>query len=73
MGSIPIKYITNEQGESTDVLIPLNYWKEIEKELQGRMAEGKLRKRVKEMFTELGRIKNGETKARPLNQFLDEL
>jgi PHD/YefM family antitoxin component YafN of YafNO toxin-antitoxin module len=32
MSKIPIRYISNEKGDLTDVIVPLELWREIESE-----------------------------------------
>jgi len=70
--NIHIQYVTDEKGNKTAVLIPLEEWQKIRQELAAFIEYRSLKKKLKSAFKEVTEIQNGEKAKINLNDFLNE-
>lgn len=70
--NISIQFVTDEGGNKQAVLIPINDWLKLEKELQ-TLQEYQLRKgSLFQAFVQMKQIKNGEIPKTSLRSFLND-
>lgn len=72
MKDIHIQYVTNEKGEKTAVLIPLEEWKKIRKDLTEFFEYRSLKKKLKTAFKEVKEIQGDKKRKVSLNEFLND-
>ena len=68
----PIKYMVDEKGQTTSVLVPLNTWTKINDELTKLQNKLKVLLGVKAAFNEVKLSKKTGKKLQTLNDFLRE-
>jgi hypothetical protein len=71
--TLHIKYLTNEQGEKTDVQIPYAEWAAFERDYQRFMAKMQIEDGIKSAMQEVGAILKGKKQGRSLQSVIDEL
>ena len=74
---MPIQYLSDNKGNTTAVLVPIDQWKQITKLFEQTAAtppdKKQLRKGIKEALNEVKLIEAGKKKATTLKAFLDEV
>ncbi len=70
---IPIQYVSDAQGKTQAVLMPLSDWERILNKLRKYEQTLKIRSDLKEAFDEIKALKKNKGKAQTLSEFLDEL
>ena len=68
-----IQYLTDESGNKTAVLIPINEWKTINQKMFDFMKLLNFKKSIDTGFQEVADVKNGKIPRVSLKEFLDEL
>lgn len=67
--TVVLSYLTDEDGNKTGVVLPIEFWTEIVPMLELEAMKQKLRK----AFLEMKAIRKGELPRVTLKEFLDEL
>jgi hypothetical protein len=76
-----IQYISDQNGNTISVVIPIHDWENIKKKYEGIEAElefpeptkEEIKKNIKQGLKEVQLIEQGKMKATPLKDFLNEL
>ncbi len=75
-----LQIIQDGKGKTAGVFIPIKQWKQLKKQHTGleqleyvEPTKAQLLQELKEAVIELGLIKKGKLKARPAEEFLNEL
>ncbi len=70
MGDLRVQYVTNEAGEKTAALVPIEDWQKI---FSFYREHAFLKASIERGFADVQAIKEGKQKAQSLMSFLDEL
>jgi hypothetical protein len=73
---MPVQYLSDNKGNTTAVLVPIDQWQQITKLFEQTAAtpgKKQLLKGIKEALNEVKLIEAGKKKATTLKAFLDEL
>lgn len=73
MDTIKKQYVTDEEGKLKAVLIPIEEWERIEKQMRLLLAYSSLEESLKQGFFEARAIISGNKIAKSAKEFLDEL
>jgi|AntRauTorckE5430_2_1112549.scaffolds.fasta_scaffold00384_5 hypothetical protein len=65
-----IQYVTNNKGEKTALMVPIEKWDEL---LDLIVQRHRFSEELKEAFEEVKLIRAGKIKARPVQELLNEL
>ena len=74
-----LQYLTDESGEKSAVVIPIEKWRELKNSFEGleeaseEPTKEEIFASIKQGLKEVELIKQGKMKGTPLNDFLDEL
>lgn len=75
-----LQYISDNNGKTTGIFIPIKDWEVLKKRLEGfkqeedtEPAKQEILDGIKQAVKEVNLIKQGKLKATPLKDFLDEL
>ena len=69
---IAIQYVTDEAGNRTAVLIPVQDWELVQDGLKELLEYRKMKASLKSAFTEVKQIQAGKIPRRTMKTFLDE-
>lgn len=73
---MPLQYLSDNKGNTTAVLVPIEQWQQITKlfeQTETNPTKKKLHKGIKDALQEVKLIETGKKKATTLKAFLDEL
>ena len=68
-----IKYITDEKGEKTAVVVPLSQWKTMSENIEEFEEYIKVKNSLNKGFKEVKEIESGEVEGKSLSSYINEL
>ncbi|MFH1319270.1 MAG: hypothetical protein ABII90_01265 [Bacteroidota bacterium] len=69
---LQLKYITDQNGQQTAVIIPMKNWEKFQKEHEKLENKIKVLNGIADALDEIEDIKKGKEKGKTLREFLDE-
>ena len=72
MKDIPVQFVTDESGNKKAVLIPIEEWRLLQKELDEWFTYREMKAGLKSAFIQVKQIQSGQLPKRTMKNFLDE-
>ncbi|MEO0639569.1 MAG: hypothetical protein AAFY70_07585 [Bacteroidota bacterium] len=72
MENLLVQYVTDSEGNKTAVLVPIEQWDQILKEIQELKTSADLKGKLSSGFNQMLQIKRDELSRNTLTDFLDE-
>lgn len=73
MNKVKLQYVTDVEGNRKAVMIPIEEWERIEKQIQTLLEYTSLKESLKQGFMDVESIINNEIAPKNAKDFLDEL